>query len=68
MLVIRDLIGPYFTIKSTVNDENHVRIGLTVITLWVDGKIRRKKELSKPPVELTLNELSDLLIELKSLE
>jgi len=65
MLVMRDTTG--VTVKRVVQDMNHVRLGVTLVTLWVDGKKRRQKKLSKPSVEYTINEVSDLLLELESL-
>lgn len=65
MLVITDTTG--VTVKRVIQDSDHVRLGVTLMTLWVDGKKRRQKTLSKPSVEYTINELSDALRELEYL-
>jgi hypothetical protein len=65
MIVMRDTTG--ITVKRVIQDENHVRIGVTVTTMWVDGKARTIRTIGKPHDEHTLNELSDLLLELERL-
>lgn len=35
MIILVDTTG--ITAKHTINDEDHVRVGVTQISLWVDG-------------------------------
>ena len=70
MICITDSTG--ITLKHTIDDSDHVRIGILQISLWVDG-IRRSvrnigEQYGKPGCEFTLNELSDLLSELRELQ
>lgn len=70
MICITDSTG--ITLKHRIDDENHVRIGILQIALWVDGTRRSIRNIGerygKPGCEFTLNELSDLLAELRELE
>jgi len=65
MIVIQDTTG--ITIKKTIDDANHVRIGVTQTVLWVDGVRRNVRDNHKPHCEFTVNELNDLLCELRRL-
>ena len=71
MICITDSTG--VTVKSRIQDENHVRIGITQISLWVDGTRRSVRDIAakvivKPWCEFTINEMEDLLGELHELE
>jgi hypothetical protein len=66
MLIIRDNTG--VTIKSTIQSENHVRIGIFKTILWVDGVARSVRYSGKPHGEFDLNDCADLLDELDRLE
>ena len=70
MIVLTDSTG--VTVKSTVNNADHVRIGITQISLWVNGTRRSVRNIGerygKPGCEFTLNELSDLLSELRHVQ
>ena len=70
MICITDSTG--ITLKNRIQDENHVRIGITQIALWVDGTRRSIRSIGerygKPWCEFTMNELLDLLAELDELE
>jgi hypothetical protein len=65
-IIMRDTTG--ITIKRTIQSENHVRIGVFDIVLWVDGVRRNVRKIGKPHNEFTINECSDLLEELDRLE
>ena len=66
MIVITDTTG--ITVKSTIDDTDHVRIGTTQTACWVDGTRRNIREIGKPHCEFTINELMDLLVELEYLK
>lgn len=70
MIVLTDSSG--VTIKDTIDDSDHVRIGILKITFWVDDERRNVQNIGhrfgKPGCEFTLNELSDLLAELRELQ
>jgi len=66
MLIIRDTMG--ITIKRSVENENHVRIGVFQIALWVHGERRCVRVIGKPHSEFDINDCSDLLEELENLE
>ena len=66
MLILTDSSG--VTVKRTIQSENHVRIGILQTALWVDGVRRAIRPIGKPGCEYSLNDCSDLLAELDSLE
>jgi hypothetical protein len=70
VIIITDSTG--ITLKNSIDDSNHVRIGITQISIWVDGTRRNVREIGerygKPWCEFTINELEDLLGELWELE
>jgi len=65
MLVITDTTG--ITVKNTIDDADHVRLGVTLITFWVNGEKRTQSVMSKPHAEHSVNELQDMLSELNVL-
>jgi len=70
VICITDSTG--ITLKNRIDDENHIRIGITQIALWVDGTRRGISDIGarfgKPWCEFTINELSDLLSDLDEIE
>ncbi len=66
MLILRD--GTGVTIKRTIESENHVRIGVFQMILWVDGVARSVRYSGKPHNEFTISDCIDLLEELERLE
>jgi hypothetical protein len=65
MLVMTDRTG--ITVKNTIDDADHVRIGVTRVTFWVNGEARTLAAIQKPHVEHTVNDLQDMLTELNVL-
>jgi hypothetical protein len=65
-IILRD--GTGITIKRTIQSANHVRIGPLQTFLWVDGDRRSVRENTKPHVEFTINDCTDLLAELDRAE
>lgn len=66
MLILPDTTG--ITIKRTIQSEDYVRVGIFQSALWVGGVRRSVRILTKPSVEFTINDCSDLLEELECLE
>ena len=64
MIVLYDTTG--ITIRGHMNTSDHVRIGVTQITLWKHG-IGRHRPIDKPHVEFNGNDFNDLLTELERL-
>ncbi len=62
MLILVDNTG--VTIKTRVDVENHIRIGILQTAVWIDGVRRNIRDNRKPHCELTLNDCADLLKEL----
>ena len=65
-IILRD--GTGITIKRTIESENHVRIGVFEIALWVNGFRWYVRKIEKPHVEFTINDCTDLLAELDRAE
>lgn len=63
MVIMRDTTG--ITVKRTINDTDHVRIGIFQISLWKNGVRRSIRDLTRPHSEVTMNECQDLLSELE---
>ena len=66
MVIIVDTTG--ITVKRTIDDANHIRIGVTNITFWIDGKARSIKEIVTPYNEFSINDFNDLLKTLRYYE
>ena len=62
MLILVDNMG--VTIKTRVDDENHVRIGVFQTSVWIDGVRRNIRDNRKPHCELTISDCDDLYKEL----
>jgi len=62
MLILVDTTGT--TIKTRVDDENHVRIGIFQTAVWIDGVRRNIRDNRKPHCELTISDCADLYREL----
>ena len=65
MVILRDGCG--MTIKATIGDTDHVRIGIFQTALWRGGVSRQIRNNRKPPGEISINDCMDLLGELESL-
>ena len=65
MLILRDNTG--VTIKRTIGDADHVRIGIFHTTLWRGGANRKIRYNGKPHGEFDINDCMDLLTELEQL-
>lgn len=68
MILLHDTRSPCFTIKSTIGSENHVRVGLLSVNMWIAGEQYPAKKLNKPNCEYTINECMDLLVEMERRE
>ncbi len=66
MLIIRDDTG--VMIKRRIQDTNHVWIGVTQTTIWIDGVKRFVRDNTKPYGEFNINDCADLLEELENAE
>ena len=66
MLIMTDNMG--VTVKSTVQSENYVRIGVLLTSLWIGGVRRFDRRVTKPHCEYDLNDCADLLDELEHVE
>lgn len=62
--------GPQIVIKTKIQDVSHVLVGISTIAFWVSGyaTVRRVRQIEKPHVEFSVNELQDFLGELKTLQ
>ena len=65
MLIIRDTTG--VTIKRTMTNEDHVRIGVLRTILWRGGIARGIRVIGKPHDEFDINDCAELLAELERL-
>jgi len=66
MIILVDTTG--ITVKRTINDADHVRIGVCTTALWINGERRAVRRNNKPHVERDIDDFGDLLQEMESLQ
>ena len=66
MIILPDTTG--LTIKSTIQDENHVRLDNNNVRFWVCGSCQEVEGLDKPWTEQSINDCHDYLTRLRAWE